>query len=885
MNRTTFALTITMTIFVAAMLASGRGAETTGVGADRGAMPSGLNHAAPARTQSPATHGADHAATDALTQISNPSVQRSPLSVRAEQPIRARGTALALEIDPQLFERIRFEHDLQLDEFPMPAARRGEETRTATLHLERIPVITDETVFVLGDPHAPDGIGQELPVPQIAMFRGTVDGEPDSRVFLSLTADTAYGYIRSGEQTHLISPGPHGEERDLLIYNLTAMPAGAVPWRDFVCSAPQKFIDLHEPGVEEAIAAAQEDPPCRRVKLAIETDMEFTDELFDGDKTAAGVYAATLVGAASEVYIDQINSFFELTFVRLWTGEDIWTANSTVMQLLQFRDVWNSQMGHVDRHLAHYLSGRGLGGGVAWLNAVCDDTFGYGLSANLNGFFPYPLEDNNAQNWDVMVFTHELGHNFNAPHTHDVCPEPLDECAPPNWQGSCQDETNCITNGTIMSYCHLCPGGLANVVLEFHPTIRGIMLDFLDTVDGGPGCDLNVGTTTCEIDEECEWITLGEGTNNTVWSLAEFEGDLIAGGDFTAADGQTAQRIARWDGDTWNAIGAANNTVRSLVEFNDELVAGGLFTVIGGIGVNRVAKWNGSTWTALGSGVSGGSIPRVFDMLVIEDDLYVAGTFLNAGGETVNRIARWDGMSWHALGTGMNNNVYALVEHDGDLYAAGSFTTAGGVTANRIARWDGSNWHPVGGGLNNIAFALTVYEDQLVAGGQFTQAGGEPANYVTRWDGSAWHPLEDGVNDTVQSLAVLEERLYVGGSFAVAGSVITSRLAQWDGEAWQAAAISVNNIVRAMTPYENALAVGGSFTFVNGQPINRVALVECIECRFADLNCDGTVDGADLLILLSAWGPCPDPDDCPADLNGDGAVDGGDLLLLLSEWG
>jgi hypothetical protein len=53
----------------------------------------------------------------------------------------------------------------------------------------------------------------------------------------------------------------------------------------------------------------------------------------------------------------------------------------------------------------------------------------------------------------------------------------------------------------------------------------------------------------------------------------------------------------------------------------------------------------------------------------------------------------------------------------------------------------------------------------------------------------------------------------------------------------------------------------------------------------ADLNCDGVVDGSDLLILLSAWGECSDPGNCPADLNNDGFVDGSDLLIMLSSWG
>jgi hypothetical protein len=51
---------------------------------------------------------------------------------------------------------------------------------------------------------------------------------------------------------------------------------------------------------------------------------------------------------------------------------------------------------------------------------------------------------------------------------------------------------------------------------------------------------------------------------------------------------------------------------------------------------------------------------------------------------------------------------------------------------------------------------------------------------------------------------------------------------------------------------------------------------------FADLDDDGVVDGADLGILLGAWGP---QGETVADLTGDGIVDGADLGLLLGEWG
>jgi len=52
-----------------------------------------------------------------------------------------------------------------------------------------------------------------------------------------------------------------------------------------------------------------------------------------------------------------------------------------------------------------------------------------------------------------------------------------------------------------------------------------------------------------------------------------------------------------------------------------------------------------------------------------------------------------------------------------------------------------------------------------------------------------------------------------------------------------------------------------------------------------DLNGDGIVDGADLGILLNAWGVCVVPGaGCPEDLNGDGVVDGADLGILLNNW-
>ncbi len=52
-----------------------------------------------------------------------------------------------------------------------------------------------------------------------------------------------------------------------------------------------------------------------------------------------------------------------------------------------------------------------------------------------------------------------------------------------------------------------------------------------------------------------------------------------------------------------------------------------------------------------------------------------------------------------------------------------------------------------------------------------------------------------------------------------------------------------------------------------------------------DLDGDGAVGSADLLILLGAWGACGNCDDCPADFDADCTVGTADLLVLLGNWG
>ena len=107
---------------------------------------------------------------------------------------------------------------------------------------------------------------------------------------------------------------------------------------------------------------------------------------------------------------------------------------------------------------------------------------------------------------------------------------------------------------------------------------------------------------------------MGEGIDGRVYALATGpDGSLYAGGDFTAASGVAANRIARWDG-TWHGLGTGvNGSVRAVAIWSgNSIYAGGGFTTASGVAATGIARWDSTTssWLSLGSG--GGMEGSVF---------------------------------------------------------------------------------------------------------------------------------------------------------------------------------------------------------------------------------------------------------------------------------
>jgi len=353
---------------------------------------------------------------------------------------------------------------------------------SADLQLERVPIAADGARVVLDGETVP-GLALDA---GLSLWSGTVAGADGSEVFLALSASGSRGWIRTDDAlVHLVArpdalAGWTTPDQRLVTDARLRELGVQSTWTCGLDEIEQPFADRVE-AVASASAAADgelETLPILEAELAVETDTAYF-ELF-GDLDAAQTYLVSLLGAVSARYKEQLGVVLTMPYLGLWSGDDPWTSpdvgGSTIDMLFEFQGAWDGGEAPERADIYHFVSGAPLGGGVAYLSTVCNQDFAFGVSANLAGLTPVPVVQG-PLNWDFVVVAHELGHNFGTPHTHDFCP-PLDQCAPEPFMGECQDEQVCLTDGTVMSYCHLCPGGIENVTTYFHPDVVATMRDY-----------------------------------------------------------------------------------------------------------------------------------------------------------------------------------------------------------------------------------------------------------------------------------------------------------------------------------------------------------------------------------------------------------------------
>ncbi len=427
-----------------------------------------------------------------------------------------------------VFEQLQGLRAVTVPGFPLASELRVD------LELERYHAIAIGAQFFIGT----DTGDVPVAAPSILTFRGRVADRPESWVVIGVTHDKVYGIVQLGprEEYWIAPPPPELAGLPHAVYERysTADHFGPFEFRCGTETPPE------QPAQPRAAAPAQQGPgggaagfEWRVVDLALEGDWEYRNEFFATPQEALD-YMALLTAVISAIYERDMNMKITISYARVWnTVNDPYSAGDTQAALPEFRDYWNDNMSHVSRNTAHLLSGKALGGGRAYVSELCNSR-SYGVNA-VTGMFPYPVMNRNNGNQDILVLAHEMGHNYGSPHTHCYSP-PIDTCA--GTEFDCPNTRVCQV-GTIMSYCHLCPGSVSNIDLRFHSRVITRIRGFIE------GACPRVGRQPCYVDRAYGGNQQGTSSQpfNNVFSGVRY---VVPGGRVLLRPGGYDESFLQW---------------------------------------------------------------------------------------------------------------------------------------------------------------------------------------------------------------------------------------------------------------------------------------------------------------------------------------------------
>src|SRR5262245_24173474 len=286
--------------------------------------------------------------------------------------------------------------------------------------------------------------------------------------------------------------------------------------------------------------------------------------------------------------------------------------------------------------------------------------------------------------------------------------------------------------------------------------------------------------------------------------VAQDDGKVILGGDFTSVNGVRRTHLARVNPNgsldvTWSPN--PDGVVSNLVLNGSDLYVSGAFTHIGGEVRSNLAKLSildaglaDPLWAPQPNG-------PVYCLALAGSNLYVGGGVTHIGGVDCNGAARisaqGDGSaSWTVdAGGGQILSMVATAEH---VFLGGSFTTINGVPRRNLAKLtaiDGAvnaDWDPRPDADVNV---LTLSGSFLVLGGQFGSLGGAPsgAPLVLQTNLAKVNSSGQGAADThsrphislsctnarIYSVMSDESYIYVTGQFENAGGLPRQGIARF----------------------------------------------------------------------------------------------------------
>lgn len=356
-------------------------------------------------------------------------------------------------------------------------------------------------------------------------YRGVLADDPTSVVAISVFDGEMSGIIANADGNYVLGKLTDKSGRHVL-YNdkdLAAPDLGE-------CSTPDSGLPYSAKDLAPLSTEEKDANNC--VNIYMEVDYSIFQAR--GTSAATTAFVTGLFNQVATLYAnEQINVAMSELFI--WTSQDPYNSSSSGGNLDAFRATRTSFNGNV----AHLLSFQ-ASGGVAYVDVLCSNNYGYGFSSINNSFNTVP-----SYSWSVNVVAHELGHNFGSQHTH-ACVwngnnTAIDGCYQP--QGSCAQPSGLPSGGgTIMSYCHLTSAGV-NLNNGFGPqpgnlirnrAYNGNCLTACAGGGGGGNGGGGGGGDACTENLVTVTILTDNYPGETAWTLTDASGaTVLSGGGYT----------------------------------------------------------------------------------------------------------------------------------------------------------------------------------------------------------------------------------------------------------------------------------------------------------------------------------------------------------------
>lgn len=336
-------------------------------------------------------------------------------------------------------------------------------------------------------------------------------------------------------------------------------------------------------------------------------------------------------------------------------------------------------------------------------------------------------------------------------------------------------------------------------------------------------------------------------------SLIQNDGKIIIGGNFTAYNGTTVNRIARLNTDGTidvsfsTGIGANHIVHTTSIQSDGKILIGGWFTSFNGVSRNHISRLNINGTIDYSFDPGTGANNNIHNISIQSDGkIIIGGDFTSYNGVAINRIARLnnDGTLDASFnpGSGSDGTVESTsIQNDGKIIIGGYFSYFDGTSISSIARLNNDGTldptFNTGSGPNWTVLNTSIQSDgKIIIVGLFDLFNWIARNHIARLnvDGSLDISFNPGTaaNLTIHALSILSDgKIIIGGEFYNYNGITANQIARLESDGtldsnFDSGFGVVNQILTIAIQSDNKIIIGGDFDIYNGIARKNIARLQ-----------------------------------------------------------